>query len=292
MSDTVNLVDVFRRHFPENFSCVTFDEFQRKLRIFQRETGTSYVKRSVCTRAKWYRQSGKVIPEAVKYKHFYLSCIHCAKKGCVNDGKNHRFQDYQCPSVIHVAYKNDALRISHSYMVHNHRIMDADPGVYPGNRRLEKCEEELLYSIMDSLPRTRDVIEFAQHEFDVVLTAIDVRDIRQRKRARAHTDEPVGIMRTLPPEYTEDDSSKAECLSQDQVDYKTEARHVVSDLCEVMCNLETKTCEHVTQELKKVINFIALGVNFVVEPVENCYATTPIPNSGLTEICQPSASNV
>ncbi|KAA3672401.1 uncharacterized protein DEA37_0010592 [Paragonimus westermani] len=143
-----------------------------------------------------------------------------------------RSKDYQCPSVIHVAYKNDALRISHSYMVHNHRIMDADPSVYPGNRRLDKCEEELLYSIMDSLPRTRDVIEFAQHEFDVVLTAVDVRDIKQRKRARVHSDGPAESIRTSPPENTEGDSSRAEGLSQDQVDYKTEARHVASDLCE------------------------------------------------------------
>ncbi|KAF8569120.1 hypothetical protein P879_08236 [Paragonimus westermani] len=101
-----------------------------------------------------------------------------------------------------------------------------------------------------------------------------LRDIRQRKRARVHSKEPAETNSTLPPENTEDDASRAECLPQDQVDYKTEARQVASDLCE---------------ELKKIINFIALGVNFVVEPVENCYATAPTPSSGLTET---SASNV
>ncbi|KAF5397222.1 hypothetical protein PHET_09639 [Paragonimus heterotremus] len=92
-----------------------------------------------------------------------------------------------------------------------------------------------------------------------------------------HLDGPAENIGTLPPENTENDFSKAECLPQDQVDYKTEASHVVSELRE---------------ELKKIINFIALGVNFIVEPVETCYATTPIPSSELTETCQPSASNV
>ncbi|KAA3682219.1 uncharacterized protein DEA37_0009665 [Paragonimus westermani] len=203
-----------------------------------------------------------------------------------------RFQDYQCPSVIHVTYKKGALRISHSFMVHNHRTMDADPSVYPVNRRLDKREEELLYKIMDSLPRTRDVIEFASHEFDVILNASDVRKIRRRKKARIELDKNIGNTETILPESAEIGCLKSKCLQNDRTDSRAEARLVTSDLYEALCRLGTRQGKHAVQELKKLISFLSLEVNFVVEPASSCYATVPIPSSSMTESCQLSVSNL
>ncbi|KAF7260886.1 hypothetical protein EG68_01870 [Paragonimus skrjabini miyazakii] len=291
MSIRVDVSDDFRKHFPEDFACSAFQDLQQKLKVFQRETGTCYVTRNVCTRAQWYKASGKVIPEAAKYKHFYLSCIHCAKRSYANDGRNRRFQDYQCPSVIHVTYKDGALRISHSFMVHNHRTMDVDPSVYPVNRRLDKREEELLYQVMDSLPRTRDVIEFANHEFDVILNAGDVKKIRQRKKARIEIDGDMENPATVLPESDEDGSLKSKCLLMERTDSKAEAHLVTSRLCEALCRLETNQCKNAVQELKKIISFLSVGVNFIVEPANTCYAAVPTPSSSMTEPCQLSVSN-
>ena len=78
-SVAVDVMSTFVKYFPEEGRYDSLSSVEIALRHFQRESGTSYVRRA-CRTAEYYQKIyGELIPERFGFKYIYYKCIHHGK---------------------------------------------------------------------------------------------------------------------------------------------------------------------------------------------------------------------
>ena len=210
----LEMKEVFTKHFNRGFP--SFEELQRTLLQFQRETGTSYYVGDSCTRQSWYKATGKHIPEAVKYRRVLYRCIHATSNR--KDRQDRRFKDYNCPSKITVLYKDGLLTVTGVDMDHSHPTVPGDPDVYPMNRQIRGNELSVVEGLFPSFHRTSEMVDFVSRHFGKEVTNRHMVYARSRWNKLHHPNSQLGEIEKLlspqgPVEIIVDDAGNLQLLA-------------------------------------------------------------------------------
>ncbi|CAL8099573.1 unnamed protein product [Calicophoron daubneyi] len=178
------LVDItreFYKYFPSGATYESFEAVEKIIRLFEKSTGTSYVKRGSRRVLEHLKRSGELIPKRFIYKYVYFKCIH-HKQDKTALVRGRRFKDWGCPSVFRVVYERGALHIHSNFvMQHNHPLISES--MYPSSRtRFTPEELGVIYGLTRTCKSSAQIREYIRIRFGVEIAADHLNRLRQKAK--------------------------------------------------------------------------------------------------------------
>ncbi|CAH8867808.1 unnamed protein product [Trichobilharzia szidati] len=121
--------------------------------------------------------------QELKYKLVVFRCTYGMKRKTRGSGLRVKPAKYTgCQSGFRIRYKEDEFIISSAKTVHNHKceksLMIGDPYF----RRLSGDEKENIAPVVKTTSEVADVLEYAEENFNKILTSTDVYNLRKDMR--------------------------------------------------------------------------------------------------------------